>query len=406
MAREFNTNGFLEELNAFGRPPPQQKLLSGSDRVQDFAWKLDKINIHKQQKIKDEMLLPSNSGMVRLGDENRVKNARKQIDNRDVQSWRNDVLEMNRPRNQAYHAPSSSVDSARDYARKLANGQISAATPLHCKVDENSDSDEGRVTDSSSNLHPSPYTTDSLRDLVSHERKNSDYSSASSQKSTSPFETHRPSPYADYSSLYKSSISPVSDRRSESPVKTFNVMFRGASGITSPSASSTSSQNKPRSEKSLAELVKKPNVKSNIRTTNEVRVPHEKPPAGKPPMFKPVNEQRTAMWADMARSMQSQDDRMNVLTERLHQDLVLEKSIVVGSCANCREPVTDRDERFSVNETLYHNDCFVCEVCNRTLNPDEFLIENDRLFCKQDYLFKFERKVARCAACREPLKDT
>ena len=53
---DFNTTSFLTELDSFGQPPPQQKLITGDDRKQQFTHKLDKINIKKQQVRKFEFL--------------------------------------------------------------------------------------------------------------------------------------------------------------------------------------------------------------------------------------------------------------------------------------------------------------------------------------------------------------
>uniref|UniRef100_A0A1I7X3M0 Uncharacterized protein n=1 Tax=Heterorhabditis bacteriophora TaxID=37862 RepID=A0A1I7X3M0_HETBA len=47
---EFNTNSFLIELDSFGKPPPQQKLVDRGNGImaQSIAEKLNMINLNKQ----------------------------------------------------------------------------------------------------------------------------------------------------------------------------------------------------------------------------------------------------------------------------------------------------------------------------------------------------------------------
>ncbi|KAK5981368.1 hypothetical protein GCK32_005894, partial [Trichostrongylus colubriformis] len=87
---EFNTTAFLTQLDAFGRPPPPQKLNDGRGSVaKELANKLNMINLDKQRRIRGEMLAPSEQGMVQLGTE--LKSSRRQqIREADVQKWRND----------------------------------------------------------------------------------------------------------------------------------------------------------------------------------------------------------------------------------------------------------------------------------------------------------------------------
>ncbi|KAK6044229.1 LIM domain protein [Cooperia oncophora] len=65
----------------------------------------------------------------------------------------------------------------------------------------------------------------------------------------------------------------------------------------------------------------------------------------------------------------------------------------------------DNEERYSVNDSTYHKACFVCEVCGRELREQQFYLSDGRFFCKQDYLYKMERKVTRCAECKQPIQE-
>ncbi|PAV79010.1 hypothetical protein WR25_10724 isoform C [Diploscapter pachys] len=422
---DFNTTSFLTELDSFGQPPPQQKLITGDDRKQQFTHKLDKINIRKQQ----QMLLPSQNGMVRLAEVDPTHRIRKEIKNDEVQKWRDDVLHTTRPRNQYAGWHRESADSAKEYVKMISSTNSTASSPsatpigapvrqpIHCTInsDNTSDSDEGRNTDSStSNLHSSPNKDVDVHPSINgilHDRKHSDYSSASSQKSSSPFEgsnRYDSSPYAEYSNLYGEEETIVNEKSGSSPIQTFNAMFRGGTTPTFVNGIGRDlpqqAQPQRRQGKSLAEIVKK-----DFRMTPEIRVPQEKSPQpkGKPPVFRPLSEERSkkVRWTEVEKESEKQEEKLEELRAKMRDELVFQPSQIIGNCSNCNRSIRERDERYAVGQDVYHPECFSCDVCNRQLETTNFFVDQGRLFCKQDYLFKMEKKVQSCKACGQPLED-
>nr|CDJ89202.1 Zinc finger domain containing protein [Haemonchus contortus] len=407
---EFNATAFLTQLDAFGRPPPPQKLNDGRGNVaKELATKLNMINLDKQRRIRGEMLAPSEQGMVQLG--NGLKNAkvvRKQICDADVQKWRNDVLSVNRPRVNGLNQHET-AESAREYARKIAD-TIPKTNGFHAL--SGSDEDVGNRSDSATDSLPSP--SSELIVTTNHERKYSDYSSASSQKSPTP-------PSQSSFSDYRSQASPPDSQRSDSPLKTDGLATRvNVSSVQadrfsrrSPPERQLMASPKQRADLSLAEILSRkqqPNGSSPnyaVGLTQQVRLTDKTMPAGKPPVFKPAadEQKRQVRWREISDALEAQDQKFEKLSERLRRDLVVEQKHQVGFCANCRLPMYDNEERYTVNDSTYHRACFTCEVCGRELREQQFYLSDGRFYCKQDYLYNMERKVTRCAECKQPIQE-
>ncbi|VDO70086.1 unnamed protein product [Haemonchus placei] len=374
---EFNATAFLTQLDAFGRPPPPQKLNEGRGNVaKELATKLNMINLDKQRRIRGEMLAPSEQGMVQLG--NGLKNAkvvRKQICDADVQKWRNDVLSVNRPRVNGLNQHET-AESAREYARKIAD-TIPKTNGFHAL--SGSDEDVGNRSDSATNSLPSP--SSELIVTTSHERKYSDYSSASSQKSPTP-------PSQSSFSDYRSQASPPDSQRSDSPLKTDGLATRvNVSSVQadrfsrrSPPEHQLMASPKQRADLSLAEILSRkqqlngssPNYAVGL--TQQVRLTDKTMPAGKPPVFKPAGDEqkRQVRWREISDALEAQDQKFEKLSEQLRRDLVVEQK---------------------------H------QVVLRVFREQQFYLSDGRFYCKQDYLYNMERKVTRCAECKQPIQE-
>ena len=65
-------------------------------------------------------------------------------------------------------------------------------------------------------------------------------------------------------------------------------------------------------------------------------------------------------------------------------------------CVTCNDEITDR--AMKAGEKLYHEDHFLCCVCNTGLKTVAVYTKNDQLYCEADYMSKF---VPVCARCQE-----
>lgn len=344
--------------------------------------------------------------MVQLGAEPKTARAH-QIRDADVQKWRNDVLSVNRPRVNGLNQHET-AESAREYARKIA-GSMPKSNGYQAYGE--SEDDSGTRSNSAANSLPSP--SGELTVATSHERKYSDYSSASSQKSPTP-------PSQSSFSDYRSQASPPDSQRSDSPLKTdvatrINVSSVQADRFSrrSPQERQTTASPKQKADLSLAEILSRKQQTSNsspsygVGLTQQVRLTDKKLPAGKPPTFRSTvdDQKRQVRWREINDALETQDRKFEKLSEQLRRDLVVDQKHQVGLCANCRLPMYDSEDRYTVNDSSYHRACFTCEVCGKELREQQFYMSDGRFYCKQDYLYSMEKKVTRCAECKQPIQD-
>uniref|UniRef100_A0A0K0DF41 LIM domain protein n=1 Tax=Angiostrongylus cantonensis TaxID=6313 RepID=A0A0K0DF41_ANGCA len=385
---DFNSTAYMMQLDAFGRPPPPQKLSDGRGVVaKEIASKLDVINLDKQRRIRGDMLVPSGLGMVQLGNSTQVVK-RQGIGSEDVQKWRNDVLSVNRPRANGANQQET-VENAREHARKIAD----LIPKCHnCQVNSEGEDEIGTRSDSTANSLPSPLGE--LTVTTNHERKYSDYSSASSQKSPTP---PSQSSFSDYSSTYRLQSSPPYSQRSASPLKTevptkVNVSsvqvnrFSATSGRNASDCRATASP-KQKSDLSLAEILSRKSQtitgqpRYTVGLTEQVRLSDGNSPCGRPPAFR--------------------DQQFYLSGERLYckQDYLYSMDRKVDRCVECKQPI--QDAVLMALNGKYHPSCFRCTACGICLDGVQFALDKkNQAYCLPDY---HDRFAPRCYRCKKPI---
>ncbi|CAI4226780.1 unnamed protein product [Auanema sp. JU1783] len=386
---EFNSTVFLQELDSFGQPPPPQKIVAKFSAT-NISQKLDQINRDRQGKLRDAYILPADNGMVKLG--RNVREEKQKIKAEEANKWRSDVLKECRPRVSSH--PVDTV-SPREQTFSLEN-RVNLSSHIYEDEDDASISNPQQLR---------------VKTLPHHERRSSDYSSASSTSQKSPSPPSQSS-YSDYASLYKSqtaspiTISPTATDSSAntSNVSSFNTAFRNSANVpiviadtrnrfspVSPSASSKTYGNTSKYGTSL---------------TQQMRLTDDKA-AGRPPAFKSITSTNTQKWKDIATKLESDDRKLEFLTKQLKEDLVIERKNTVGSCNNCNKLILSSEGYTSVSDKTYHTQCFICDVCGKELNEQQFHFQNDRIFCKQHFFNDqmVAKKETYCSKCRLPIDE-
>uniref|UniRef100_A0A0X3NW29 LIM domain-containing protein ajuba n=1 Tax=Schistocephalus solidus TaxID=70667 RepID=A0A0X3NW29_SCHSO len=78
-----------------------------------------------------------------------------------------------------------------------------------------------------------------------------------------------------------------------------------------------------------------------------------------------------------------------------------------GLCAECDSRITNWASACQALGCIYHNDCFVCCCCRRTLRDKIFYKDHDKIYCEDDYLYcGFQRTAEKCEACGHIISQT
>ncbi|KAF5398312.1 LIM domain-containing protein jub [Paragonimus heterotremus] len=72
----------------------------------------------------------------------------------------------------------------------------------------------------------------------------------------------------------------------------------------------------------------------------------------------------------------------------------------LGPCAECGLRINNLNDACHAMGYLYHNACFVCCYCQRTLCGKIFYKDQDKIYCEEDYLYcGFQQTAEKCSVC-------
>ncbi|CAF1022395.1 unnamed protein product [Didymodactylos carnosus] len=101
--------------------------------------------------------------------------------------------------------------------------------------------------------------------------------------------------------------------------------------------------------------------------------------------------------------------KLAALTLALEKELESEATVgeYYGQCTKCGQSVTGAHEACQAMGNLYHNNCFKCVLCERTLRGKAFYNVADQVYCEEDYLFSgFQQTAEKCIQCDHLIMDT
>ncbi|CAF1411417.1 unnamed protein product [Rotaria magnacalcarata] len=138
-----------------------------------------------------------------------------------------------------------------------------------------------------------------------------------------------------------------------------------------------------------------------------IRTPNIRSPRTRIPPFSTLMPTAHAS-ENTSSAMNDVQRKLAALTLRLEKELETEATVgeYYGQCTKCGESVTGSSEACQAMGELYHNDCFKCAVCSRTLRGKAFYLIHDQVYCEEDYLFTgFQQTVEKCYMCDHLMTD-
>jgi hypothetical protein len=123
-----------------------------------------------------------------------------------------------------------------------------------------------------------------------------------------------------------------------------------------------------------------------------IRTPNIRPPRTPMPFSTVMSTARPGA-ANPSSAMHDVQRKLAALTLRLEKELQTEATVgeYYGQCTNCGQSVTGSSDACQAMGELYHNDCFKCVVCSRTLRGKAFYRVHDRVYCEEDYLVRINK---------------
>ena len=117
-----------------------------------------------------------------------------------------------------------------------------------------------------------------------------------------------------------------------------------------------------------------------------IRAPGIRPPRTPTPFGAVMSTARPGGIASSA--MNDIQRKLAALTLRLEKELETEATVgeYYGQCTKCGQSVTGAAQACQAMGEIYHNDCFKCVVCSRTLCGKAFYRVQDQVYCEEDYL--------------------
>uniref|UniRef100_A0A0R3RJY9 LIM domain-containing protein n=1 Tax=Elaeophora elaphi TaxID=1147741 RepID=A0A0R3RJY9_9BILA len=100
-----------------------------------------------------------------------------------------------------------------------------------------------------------------------------------------------------------------------------------------------------------------------------------------------------------------QRKKYDEITSNLEKQLNLNRK-PIGICDLCGKAVMEELDATCALGQLYHQNCFTCDMCGRTLRGKKFYKTRGKKYCEEDYLYSgMHETVDRCFACSHFIMD-
>uniref|UniRef100_A0A915PKA0 LIM zinc-binding domain-containing protein n=1 Tax=Setaria digitata TaxID=48799 RepID=A0A915PKA0_9BILA len=405
---ELETRNFLRELDTFGQPPPPQRLISDADSrsmSKEFELKLHYINLEKQKHVRNGTWNSkpgtsySNKNIVdRNSNESSYthveKNNKSEMTKDEINRLKEQVVSASRPLNPWYdhqHQLSAlSSNSVRNTAQKSSNAEEQYSSTVVSKIPLH--------------YHPINVATVSGENTASgvvNTRKANCSQNPASANSTDPNEdTYRATPCAV--SGFHALISPAKTyyhsgppirRRFQNAINRQEDTDRSERQLVNRCAAN-------RNANPVHVIANQQSPSTDISNKYD-DISRKSNPTVTPPWRKKSMDSVTS--SDSGVSLQRR--KYDEMTKSLEKQLNLGRK-PIGICELCGKAIIEEADVTCALGQLYHQNCFTCDMCGRTLRGKKFYKTRGKKYCEEDYLYSgMHENAERCAACSHFIMD-
>ncbi|VDM22388.1 unnamed protein product [Wuchereria bancrofti] len=431
---ELETRNFLRELDTFGQPPPPQRLISDADSKtmsKEFELKLHHINLEKQKHVRNGTWNPkpgtsfsSKSLINRNGSGNPYipveSNNKNEMSKEEISKLKEQVVSASRPLNPWYEHQHQSPTRSSDFVRNTvckdlnAEGKLSlpviTKTPIqyhHINVatvsDENTVSGvmNGKKSSCTQNIASISPASVSSNTEISHSSISTSESSTTNWTDSNE-DTYRATPCAANSDNgYHTLISPA------------KIYYHSGPPIRRLNRNSTNGSDTDRNQRLLMNgNITKKNINNIHLNANQqppsTNIPNkydDKQPKSNFTIIPPWRKKSMDSVASTDSGVSLQRKKYDEITNNLEKQLNLNRK-PIGICDLCKKAIMEEMDATCALGQLYHQNCFTCDICGRTLRGKKFYKTRGKKYCEEDYLYSgMHENAERCAACSHFIMD-
>ncbi|CAG9529763.1 unnamed protein product [Cercopithifilaria johnstoni] len=426
---ELETRNFLRELDTFGQPPPPQRLISDADSKamsKEFELKLHHINLEKQKCVRNGTWNPkpgtsfgSRSPVNRKSNDNSYGSAKNdnknEMSKEEISKLKEQVVTASRPLNPWYEhqhqSPTLSANFVRSTIRKGLNADekypsIVTKTPIqyhHINVatvsGENAVSGLANAKKSNCAQNAASISPASASSNTETSHSSISTSGSSMTISTDPNDdTYRAIPA---NNRFHSLISPAKTYYHSGPP--IRRISRNPINGSDSDRYERLLVNGNAVKKNMNDVYLNANQQSHSTTISDKY--DEKQPKSNSTLMPPWRKKSMDSVTSTDSGISIQRKKYNEITNNLEKQLNLNRK-PVGICELCSKAIMEEMDAICALGQLYHQNCFTCDLCGRTLRGKKFYKIREKKYCEEDYLYSgMHENADRCAACSHFIMD-
>ncbi|EFO20318.2 LIM domain-containing protein [Loa loa] len=385
---ELETRNFLRELDTFGQPPPPQRLISDADSKtmsKEFELKLHHINLEKQKHVqngtwnsKPGTSFSSKSSTSRNSNGNPCSPAESNNENkmskREIGKLKEQVVSASRPLNPWYEHQHQSPTLSANFVRNTFRKDLSDEEKHSSAV----------VRKTPIQYHHTNVATvsgeNTVFGVVNTKKLNCAQNIASISPTSASSNTETSHSSISTGGFSMKSVNESSIDRNERLLMNGNTAKKGINDVHL-------------------------NANHQLPSTNVPNKYDDKQPKSNATVIPPWRKKSMDSVTSTDSGISVQRKKYDEITNNLEKQLNLNRK-PIGICELCGKAILEEMDATCALGQLYHQNCFTCDMCGRTLRGKRFYKARGKKYCEEDYLYSGMHETAeRCAACSHFIMD-